>query len=213
LSGRVGEWPTLSRCAFVVPTIHGAPTRIIQLDHSSESCPSLCGCPILRRFCEGWVFSVLVLVLVLVSVSVSVLVPRSTSNPPTVRRPQTLLPTLIRPVTAPRVVSFSASKTVNPIPPFANPAKDGAPAGAKTELRSNLPEWYHPLGSAVNCGNHGYVADKGGPPASRELGGVCGQQYRRQYWMGRWPRRDFRCCLGVCWWSRGGGAGRREGCH
>ncbi len=74
LYGRAAD---LSRCAFVVPTIHGTPTRIITTRPSSESCPSLCGCPILRRSCEGWVFSVLVLV------SVSLLVPRFPSNPST----------------------------------------------------------------------------------------------------------------------------------
>ena len=45
---------------------------------------------------------------------------------------------------------------VNFLPPFANPAKDGAPARAKTKLRSNLLEWYHPRRTAVNCGNHAY---------------------------------------------------------
>jgi hypothetical protein len=38
-----------SRFAFVVPQF---------TDPSSDVCPSLCGCPILRRLCEGWVFSV-----------------------------------------------------------------------------------------------------------------------------------------------------------
>src|SRR5580704_19759618 len=74
-----GGWPTLSQLPFVVPTIPGTPARIIPLHHSSDSCPSLCGCPILRRFCEGWVF----LVSVLVSVSVSLLLPRFPSNPST----------------------------------------------------------------------------------------------------------------------------------
>ena len=54
---------------------------------------------------------------------------------------------------------------VNFLPPFANPAKDGAPARTKTKLRSNLLEWYHPRETAVNCGNHGHAAEKGGPPA------------------------------------------------
>ena len=76
---RVGGWPTLSQLPFVVPTNPGTPARMIPLDHSAESCPILCGCPILRRFCEGWVF----LVLVLVSVSVSLLLPRFPSNPST----------------------------------------------------------------------------------------------------------------------------------
>ena|SRR5579862_536703 len=61
------------------PTIPGTTARMIPLDYSAESCPSLCGCPILRRFCEGWVFSVLVLVLV----SVSLPVPRFPPNPST----------------------------------------------------------------------------------------------------------------------------------
>ena len=47
--------PPFAKLAFVVSRIHGAPARIT-LDQSSESCPSFCGCPILRRFCEGWVF-------------------------------------------------------------------------------------------------------------------------------------------------------------
>jgi hypothetical protein len=79
--GSYGGWPTFSQLPFVVPTIPGTAARMIPLDHSSESCPSLCGCPILRRFCEGWVFSVLVLVLMLVSVSL--LLPRFPSNPST----------------------------------------------------------------------------------------------------------------------------------
>jgi hypothetical protein len=39
-------------------------------------------------------------------------------------------------------------KQVNSIPPFASPAKDGAPAEAKAELRRHLPECYHPHESA-----------------------------------------------------------------
>lgn len=58
-----------------------------------------------------------------------------------------------------------ASEQVNPIPLFANPAKDGAPARTKAKLRSYLLEWYHPRETAVNCGNHGYTAAKGGPAA------------------------------------------------
>jgi hypothetical protein len=60
---------------------------------------------------------------------------------------------------------FRHREQVNPIPPFANPAKSGAPARApakaKTELRSNLLEWYHPRETTVNCGNHGYETEEG----------------------------------------------------
>jgi len=65
--------------------------------------------------------------------------------------------------------SFGMGAQVNPIPPFARPAKDGAPASTKAELRSDLPEWYYPHESAFNCGYHGYKAHKGEPPASRYL--------------------------------------------
>jgi len=37
---------------------------------------------------------------------------------------------------------------------------------AKPELRSDLHEWYHPHGSAVNCGNHACKAEKSAPPAA-----------------------------------------------
>jgi hypothetical protein len=61
--------------------------------------------------------------------------------------------------------SVLGTGTGQPLPPFANPAKSGAPARTKTKLRSNLPEWYHPHRSAVNCENHGDEAEKHGPPA------------------------------------------------
>ena len=59
------------------------------------------------------------------------------------------------------VVQFG-TESKSTLPPFANPAKDGAPARAKTKLQSNLPEWYYDHRNTVNHGNHGHKR-KGGP--------------------------------------------------
>ena len=153
-----------SICISWFPTIHGSSARIIPLDHSR-----LCGAPsfadlakggCFRCWCWCWCWCWF-------RFRSSFRVPRSTSNPSIHPAAQTLFPILINPVTTPRpVVRLPHRKQVNPLPPFANPAKDGAPKRAKTELRSNLHEWYNPHGSAVNCGNYRYTM--GGPPACHD---------------------------------------------
>src|ERR1700721_3097408 len=75
--------------------------------------------------------------------------PQKRPTPKTTERSEMQLPS---PIAALEILRHR--KQVNPIPPFANPAKDGAPARTKTELRSNLSKWYHPHGTAVNWGNH-----------------------------------------------------------
>src|ERR1700729_2394990 len=76
---RVGGWPTLSQLPFVVPTNPGTPARMIPLDHSAESCPSLAGAPSFADFAKGgcfrcWCWCQL-------NVDISVLVPRFMPNP------------------------------------------------------------------------------------------------------------------------------------
>ena len=106
---RAGGPPFLD-LAFVVPTIHGAPSRMIPLDHSSDSCSSLCGCPVLRRLCEGWV------------VSVSVLVPPFTSNPSIYPAYTNSLPLTKSELLHGRS-SFSASKAGQPLPTLRKPSE------------------------------------------------------------------------------------------
>ena len=79
----MGGWPTLSQLPFVVPTNPGTPARMIPLDHSAESCPSLAGAPSFADFAKGgcfrcwcwcWCWCQL-------NVDISVLVPRFMPNP------------------------------------------------------------------------------------------------------------------------------------
>jgi membrane protease YdiL (CAAX protease family) len=64
----------------------------------------------------------------------------------------------------------SAWKQVNPIPPFAKPAKDGAPARARTEPQSELLEWYHPVGAPSIVGTTDTKHTRvGHPPDEKSL--------------------------------------------
>jgi len=58
-------------------------------------------------------------------------------------------------------------------PTLRKPSEQWGTRKNKTELRSNLPEWYHAHRSAVNCENHGDEAEKHGPPATAiSVGGM-----------------------------------------